>query len=200
MNPFLHSTVAKPLGLTEFKPRTTGSDAKSADLREPSSNVEAVCRQPEKAESRNKAAQPQPGLHRMAASVPSTNLEAGNTSSATAPTSPAAKQSCRRRTSRLPGICGVMMLAAYLLLGAPQIVQAGPVNANIATAQQLESVKGIGPKTAQNIIHERERAGPFESLQDLADRVRGIGPRKMQRMREQGLRVSEEPSTTSAER
>jgi competence protein ComEA len=50
----------------------------------------------------------------------------------------------------------------------------GPVNLNTATADQLETLPGIGPSLAQAIIDERERSGGFRSVDDLRT-VRGIG-------------------------
>ena len=66
---------------------------------------------------------------------------------------------------------------------------ASAVDVNSATAQQLESVSGIGPSTARTIVQERERAGAFESLDDLAERVRGIGPKKAKALQAAGLTV-----------
>ena len=68
-----------------------------------------------------------------------------------------------------------LLAAAGMALAA---ATASAVDVNSATAQQLESVSGIGPSTARTIVQERERAGAFESLDDLAERVRGIGPKK----------------------
>ena len=65
---------------------------------------------------------------------------------------------------------------------------ASAVDVNSATAQQLESVSGIGPSTARTIVQERERAGAFESLDDLAERMRGIGP-KAKALQAAGLTV-----------
>ena len=47
------------------------------------------------------------------------------------------------------------------------------VSINTATAEELDKVPGIGPKTAANIIAAREADGPFRSLDDLR-RVKGI--------------------------
>lgn len=72
---------------------------------------------------------------------------------------------------------------------------AAAVNLNTATVIELQNVRGIGPKTAQIIIQERDRAGAFESFEDLSDRVRGIGPKKAQSLQAAGLEID---NTTSA--
>ena len=79
-----------------------------------------------------------------------------------------------------------MMLAG---VGVGLSVQA--LDLNTATAEQLKDLRGVGPRTAQIIVQERNRAGPFESLEDLSDRVRGIGPKRLQALQASGLRVSE---------
>lgn len=56
------------------------------------------------------------------------------------------------------------------------------VNVNTADAAALESLPGIGPSLAAAIVEHRERAGPFASVDDL-DKVSGIGPVKLERMR-----------------
>jgi competence protein ComEA len=50
----------------------------------------------------------------------------------------------------------------------------GPININTATAAELETLPGIGPKTAQTIVEYREANGPFETIEDIMD-VPGIG-------------------------
>jgi competence protein ComEA len=50
----------------------------------------------------------------------------------------------------------------------------GPVNINTATAAELETLPGIGPKTADTIVEYREANGPFETIEDIMD-VPGIG-------------------------
>ncbi len=54
-------------------------------------------------------------------------------------------------------------------------VNAGRVNINTATVDELDSLPGIGPTTAQNIINYRLQNGPFQTLQDLQN-VPGVGP------------------------
>jgi competence protein ComEA len=60
---------------------------------------------------------------------------------------------------------------------------AAPVDLNTANLDQLETLPGIGPATAQAIIDQRERNGPFQSVDDLLD-VRGIGPAKLDAIRD----------------
>lgn len=80
-------------------------------------------------------------------------------------------------------------LGAALLAAGVAHAPAQALDLNDATAQQLEGIRGIGPRTAQIIVGERERAGRFESLQDLADRVRGISQKKAEALGAGGLTV-----------
>lgn len=54
---------------------------------------------------------------------------------------------------------------------------------NRATAAEWDELPGIGPAKAQAIVDDRERNGPFRSIDDLA-RVKGIGPKLLERLRE----------------
>ena len=58
-----------------------------------------------------------------------------------------------------------------------------PVDLNTATAEELDTLPGVGPATAAAIIDHRQRNGPFRSVDDLAD-VRGIGDAKLAQLRE----------------
>lgn len=89
-----------------------------------------------------------------------------------------------------------MYLARFLLLSALSlgVWPANAVDLNQASATELRQIKGIGPKTAENIIAERTRGGPFDSLQDLSDRVKGIGPKRVVSLEASGLKVKEIPA------
>jgi competence protein ComEA len=65
---------------------------------------------------------------------------------------------------------------------SPDSGPAEPVNVNVASAAELESLPGVGPATATAIVTERERNGPFLDVDDL-DRVPGIGPAKLEALR-----------------
>src|SRR5215467_3485052 len=59
---------------------------------------------------------------------------------------------------------------------------AKPVNINTATSEQLQTVPGIGPATAEKIIQMRRSYGAFKSVDDLRA-IRGIGPKRLEKMR-----------------
>lgn len=86
----------------------------------------------------------------------------------------------------------VLLLTAGLGVAAPN---AQAVDVNQATATQLEGVRGIGPRTAEIIVRERERGGAFESLEDLSERVRGIGQKKAQALQAAGLTIGKAGAT-----
>jgi competence protein ComEA len=57
-----------------------------------------------------------------------------------------------------------------------------PVNINTASADELDTLPGVGPTTAEAIIAYREQNGPFTSVDQLLD-VRGIGDAKLEQLR-----------------
>ena len=59
---------------------------------------------------------------------------------------------------------------------------AGPVNLNTATAEQLDSLPGVGPVTAAAIVAWRAANGSFASIDQLAE-VDGIGPARLEKLR-----------------
>lgn len=67
------------------------------------------------------------------------------------------------------------------LEAAPPGIEAGTrLRLDLATAHDLETLPGIGPSLAARIIAERARA-PFRAASDLL-RVKGIGPKKLERL------------------
>ena len=57
------------------------------------------------------------------------------------------------------------------------------INLNTATAEQLDTLAGVGPATAAKILAYREEHGAFGSVEDLGD-VPGIGERRLEALRE----------------
>ncbi|MCK4839753.1 MAG: helix-hairpin-helix domain-containing protein [Desulfobulbaceae bacterium] len=53
-----------------------------------------------------------------------------------------------------------------------------PIDLNLADAEVLASLKGIGPKLAVRTIAYRDRRGGFDQVVDITE-VKGIGPKKL---------------------
>ena len=58
----------------------------------------------------------------------------------------------------------------------------GPVSLNSATAEQLDTLPGVGPVTAEKIVAYREQHGAFRSIDEL-DAISGIGPSRIANLR-----------------
>lgn len=56
------------------------------------------------------------------------------------------------------------------------------VDLNSAAPAELGLLPRIGPTLAERIVEEREGGGPFATLEAVAERTRGIGPRTLERM------------------
>lgn len=65
---------------------------------------------------------------------------------------------------------------------APRQQAAYQVDANAAAWPELAQMPGIGPTLAHRIVESRQQHGPFRDPEDLM-RVRGIGPKTLERMR-----------------
>jgi len=84
-------------------------------------------------------------------------------------------------------------LAAAGGLALAMASSAHALDVNSASAEQLETLRGVGPKMARVIVKERQRGGRFESIEDFSDRVRGIGPKKSRALQAAGLTVGGGP-------
>jgi competence protein ComEA len=58
-----------------------------------------------------------------------------------------------------------------------------PISLNSATAEQLDTLDGVGPATAQKILDYRREHGGFRSIDDLGE-VPGIGPKRLAALRD----------------
>jgi competence protein ComEA len=70
------------------------------------------------------------------------------------------------------------------VFGSPVVAETsrGSVSLNTATAEQLDTLPGIGPALAAQIVAYRESQGPFTSVEQLTD-VPGIGSAKLEQLR-----------------
>ncbi len=64
----------------------------------------------------------------------------------------------------------------------PPAKQAVPVQVNVADAQGMQGLPGVGPVIAERIVAYRKANGPFQNVEDLLA-VEGIGPKKLEAMR-----------------
>jgi competence protein ComEA len=71
------------------------------------------------------------------------------------------------------------------------------IDANTASEDQLQSIAGIGPATAQKIIQARQKK-PFKDLRDFSERVPGVGPKRLQQYSDAGLVVKRAPAINPA--
>ena len=58
----------------------------------------------------------------------------------------------------------------------------GPISLGTATVEELDTIEGIGPVTAQNIVDFRDEHGGVSSVDEL-DQISGIGPATMDALR-----------------
>lgn len=72
---------------------------------------------------------------------------------------------------------------ARQMRGAAKLLVGLPIELNEANVADLEALPGIGAGTARKIWENRERLGPFHSVDELA-RVRGIGAARLRGLRE----------------
>ncbi len=81
----------------------------------------------------------------------------------------------------------LLMPPTATVIAPPQVssqpLSIGPININLATQAELESLPGIGPVIAARIIAYREENGSFGSPEAI-QKVSGIGPATFERIRE----------------
>jgi competence protein ComEA len=89
-------------------------------------------------------------------------------------------------------IGATVLLAMPALAGATQAptpaeqTAASPakpaINLNTATIEQLETLPGIGRKTAERILEYRTKSGSFKRIEDLMN-VKGIGEKSFLKLK-----------------
>lgn len=91
-------------------------------------------------------------------------------------------------TAIVLAICGTLLfstasIAQSTAQPAPAQTVAKPViNLNTATVDQLETLPGIGRKTAERILEYRTKNGGFKRIEDLMN-VKGIGEKSFLKLK-----------------
>ena len=88
-----------------------------------------------------------------------------------------------------------LVCASPALAAAPAKAPAGKVNLNSASAAELATVPGLGPKLAARIIEQRQKAGAFKTVDDILA-VKGIGEKNFAKLQPH-LTVGEAPRSGS---
>lgn len=82
----------------------------------------------------------------------------------------------RRPADPLPSTPREQPSARVRRIADPLLIVPAIIDLDIATASEIETLRGIGPSLAARIAADRDSLGPFGSL-DEVQRVRGIGPK-----------------------
>lgn len=89
------------------------------------------------------------------------------------------------RTRKIRNVFAFIFLGMMLFMGVAQADAGGQsarLDLNRATADQLQTLPGIGAVKAAAILAVRETRGGFESMEEL-EAVRGIGPALVAKLR-----------------
>jgi len=76
------------------------------------------------------------------------------------------------------------MIKIFMLLMLLVSLMFAVVNVNKANSAQLQTLNGIGPSKAQEILKYRKAHGAFKTVDELVN-VKGIGPKTLQNMKTQ---------------
>ena len=90
----------------------------------------------------------------------------------------------RVETSPATTVVATSTAAAPVYSGPSRLTATGQVNINQADVLTLDRLPGIGPARAASIIADREKNGPYSTCDEL-QRVRGIGPKTVFKLRPQ---------------
>jgi competence ComEA-like helix-hairpin-helix protein len=66
--------------------------------------------------------------------------------------------------------------------GKPPAKPVGPIDLDVASEQQIESLRYVGPALAKRIVADRDSLGPFGSIEGLK-RVKGVGSSMVEKLR-----------------
>ena len=78
---------------------------------------------------------------------------------------------------------GLALAPTSVLAQKSKLALTEKVNINTATAEQLQTLPGIGPALAKAIIDHRTKNGKFGKIEELIN-VKGVGQKKFQKMKD----------------
>jgi competence protein ComEA len=93
------------------------------------------------------------------------------------------------RSKRLKIICVLALCLGLAFSSVSVLAQKSgnaaseKINLNSANAEQLQSLPGIGPATAKNILDYRAKVGKFNKIEEIIN-VKGIGEKKFQKIKD----------------
>ena len=98
----------------------------------------------------------------------------------------------RTEVAAAPAVVVNNRTTAIDVLGETAVTNSGGlVNINMATAEELDTLPGIGPSTAQKILNYRDENGRFNAIEEIMN-VSGIGEAKFNNVKEL-ITVGENP-------
>ena len=78
---------------------------------------------------------------------------------------------------------GMAIGSASVLAQKPNPATTEKINLNAASAEQLESLPGIGPVTAKRIVDHRAKVGKFKRIEEIIN-IKGIGEKKFETIKD----------------
>jgi competence protein ComEA len=78
---------------------------------------------------------------------------------------------------------GMAISSVTVLAQKSDHAPAEKINLNSASAEQLESLPGIGPVTAKRILDYRDKVGKFKQIEEIIN-IQGIGDKKFERIKD----------------
>jgi competence protein ComEA len=78
---------------------------------------------------------------------------------------------------------GMVISSVSVLAQKPDPATTDKINLNAASAEQLETLPGIGPVTAKRIVDYRAKIGKFKRIEEIIN-IQGIGEKKFERIKD----------------
>lgn len=74
------------------------------------------------------------------------------------------------------------------------------VNVNTANEKELKALPGIGKVSAKAIVAEREANGAFTDYKDLSKRVKGVGKKTVEKLKEAGVTFADDAAAADSKK